>query len=236
MQKKNILAIGAHPDDIEAKCGGTLLKYKADGHNIFFVLTTSGNIGSNDYQSREEIALIREKEQLASAKLYDAEVRFLRFDDELLLDTPETRRSVLNAMRWANPDVIFTHDLTDTSTDHPITGKIVSEVILSLSAKLVPADEPPIDKKPSLFYWDNGAGIHFVPEVYVDISENMDTKMDSIAKHQSQFKWMENFVDEFLESYRTISRFRGIQSGCNYAEAFRAFRLRGYMPDFKLLP
>ena len=75
----NILAIGAHPDDIEVSCGGTLLKYKAMGHNIFIALTTSGNQGSNLHTSREEIAGIREKEQLEAAKLYNAKVRFFAF-------------------------------------------------------------------------------------------------------------------------------------------------------------
>ena len=98
----NILAIGAHPDDPEFFCAGTLLKYRALGHNVFIALLTSGNQGSNDYDSREEIAAIREAEQLEAATCYDAPVRFLRFDDELLIDSLEVRRAVINAMRWAN--------------------------------------------------------------------------------------------------------------------------------------
>ena len=148
----NILAIGAHPDDVELRCGGTLLKYKALGHSIFVALTTSGNQGSNTHTSREEIAKIREKEQLEAAKIYDGQVRFLRFDDQFLLDTPETRRAVLNAMRWANPDVILTHYPGDSSTDHEVTGKLVSLLQLSLPGKLIPADEPPMRKFPTVFF------------------------------------------------------------------------------------
>jgi LmbE family N-acetylglucosaminyl deacetylase len=60
----NILALGAHPDDVEFLCAGTLFKYKAQGHKIFIALTTSGNQGSNAIEGREKIAAIREAEQL----------------------------------------------------------------------------------------------------------------------------------------------------------------------------
>jgi LmbE family N-acetylglucosaminyl deacetylase len=233
----NVLAFGAHPDDVDICCGGTLLKYKAQGDKVFIALTTSGNIGSNLHESREEIAAIREQEQLEAAKRYNAQVRFLRHDDEGLQDTPETRRAVLNAMRWADPEVILTHFPGDPSTDHAMTGKLVSEVLLSLPGKLVPADEPPIDKKPSVFYWDTGAGINFLPEVYVDISGVMELKVEALAQHKSQYAWMGVFEPDSLSEFcRTISRFRGAQAGYKYAEGFRAFRIHAYMPNFKLLP
>jgi len=233
----NILALGAHPDDVEFFCAGTLLKYKAQGGKIFIALTTSGNIGSNLHQSREEIAAIREAEQLEAAKVYDAPVRFLRYDDEGLQDTPETRRAVLNAMRWANPDVILTHSPVDPSTDHGVTGKLVCEMILSLPAKLVPADEPPIEKKPSVFFWDISAGINFHPEVYVDISEGMGQKIQALEKYKSQYAWMGVFErDNLSEFCRTLAKFRGSQAGVEYAEGFRGYRIHGFMANFRLLP
>ena len=64
----NILAFGAHPDDVEFLCAGTLLKYHKQGHQIFIALTTSGNTGSNEIPSKEETAAIREAEQLEAAK------------------------------------------------------------------------------------------------------------------------------------------------------------------------
>ncbi|MHB1459595.1 MAG: PIG-L deacetylase family protein [Armatimonadota bacterium] len=233
----NILAFGSHPDDIEVCCAGTLFKYRAQGCKIHIALTTSGNIGSNAVESREEIASIRESEQLASAAMLDAQVKFLRYDDELLIDTPELRRDVLNAIRWANPDVILTHSVDDQSPDHAVTGKVVGEVMLSLPSKLIPADEPPITKKPSLFYWDTAAGVGFLPEAYVDITDFIDMKIRALSVHKSQMEWMSTFQDDdFFESIRILSQFRGLQCGCKFAEAFRAFRLHGYMPDFRLLP
>ena len=121
-------------------CFGTLMKYRAQGDTIFIALSTSGNIGSNCHASREEIAAIREKEQLQAAAPLEAKVKFLRFDDEELRDTPETRNAFLNAIRWANPDVILTHSPADTSTDHAATSKLITEVLLVVGAKLVPTD------------------------------------------------------------------------------------------------
>jgi N-acetylglucosamine malate deacetylase 1 len=233
----NILAFGAHPDDIEIFCGGTLLKYYQAGHQIFVALTTSGNIGSNVHNSREEIAAVREAEQLEAAALYGAQVRFLRFDDEGLQDTPETRRAVINALRWANPDVVFTNCPWDGSTDHAMTAKIISEVILSLPGKLVPADVPPISKAPSVFHWDTGAGIRFSPEVYVDISDVMEKKIEAITRHKSQYAWMDTFqIHGFIEHAEIMSRFRGLQAGCKFAEGFVPMRVHAFMPNMKLLP
>lgn len=235
----NILAVGSHPDDVEYFCGGTLLRYKEQGHNIFIALTTSGNQGSNEYDSRDEIAAIREKEQLEAAEFYKAQVRFLRYDDQGLFDCPETRRSVINAIRWANPDVIFTSHPQDPSTDHAVTGSIVNRVLLSLPGKNIPADEPPIMKKPSVFYWDTESGCNFIPEVYVDISDVMDLKIEAFSKHKSQVNWMAHFANsngDFFEDCRILSKFRGKQAGYKYAEGFIPYRKNVYMPNFKLLP
>lgn len=233
----NILAFGAHPDDVEIFCGGTLLKYAAAGHHIFIALATSGNQGSNVIEGREEIARVREAEQLEAAKAYRAQVRFLRYDDEVLIETEEVRRNVLNAIRWADPDVIFTHFPGDMSTDHNTISTIVGRVMLSLPGRNIKADVAPIKKVPSLFYWDTAAGLHFEPEVYVDITEVMDRKQQALARHKSQFAWMGVFGEQSLSDLcRIVNEFRGLQAGCRYAEGFRAYRIHGYMPNFKLLP
>ncbi|WP_460978723.1 PIG-L deacetylase family protein, partial [Pseudactinotalea suaedae] len=181
----NILAVGAHPDDIECFCSGTLLRYRAAGHRIFLALTTSGNAGSNVIPTTAEVAATREAEQLVAARGYDAEVRFLRFDDQGLHDTPQTRRAVRSAIRWANPDVILTNPPWDMSTDHAVTGKLVADLMLSLGGNLHPSDVPPITKAPSLFFWDIAAGLRFDPEAYVDISEHAEQKASLINTHKS---------------------------------------------------
>jgi hypothetical protein len=165
-------------------------------------------IGSNLIEGREQIARTREAEQLEAAKFYD---------DEGLLDSQELRRQVLNVIRWADP--------------------AVSRVMLSLPGRNVPADEPPISRKPSLFYWDAAAGLHFEPQAYVDITAEMEIKLRALECHKSQYAWMDTFqIHNFNDHCRILSELRGLQAGCRYAEGFRAFRIHGFMPDFKLLP
>lgn len=230
--KLNILALFAHPDDVEYCCGGTLLKYKQAGHKIYIALTTSGNTGSNEINSREEIASIREAEQLEAAKYLDAEVMFLRYEDEFLFDTPETRASVLTAIRWANPDVILTHHPRDYSTDHNMTAKLVTEVLLSVGGKLHPASLPPIQKTPHVFFSaENG-------KVFVDISDVIDKKVEMLKCHKSQVAWILEFHPEEEISARMIAgdHMRGIWNGCQYAESFDAHKILGFCADYRLLP
>ena len=226
----NILALYAHPDDVECCCAGTLLKYRKAGHKIYIALTTSGNTGSNEIASREQIAATREAEMLESAKYLDAEVMFLRFEDESLFDTPETRRAVLTAIRWADPDVILTHHPRDYSTDHNITAKLVTEVLLSVGGRHHPADLPPIDKKPHVFFEGT--------KCFVDITEEFDTKMKMLRCHRSQIGWMETFYEgkDFTEHISAQCKMYGIWSGSTYAEGFEAHKVLGYTADYRLLP
>ena len=235
--KLNILAVSAHPDDVDLNVGGTLLKYKKAGHNIFIVYTTSGNTGSNEMTDTKLIGETREKEALEAAKFYGAKVRFLRNDDERLLDTNETRTQVLDALRWANPDIVFTHADNDESIDHRMTSQLVRSMIPSMPGINQQSNEKPCKKRPTVFMWETSRGIGFVPEVAVDITDEFDTKVKALECHKSQFPWMSEFGNNrFTESMRIRAAFYGLRYDCKYAEVFRAWRFCSYMPNFKLLP
>ena len=236
-KKLNILAVAAHPDDVDLNVAGTLIKYKKAGHNIFIAYTTSGNTGSNVMTDTKLIGETREKEALEAAKYYGAQVRFLRNDDERLFDTNETRTQVLDALRWADPDIVFTHWKDDESTDHAMTSKLVRSMIPSMPGRNQQSNERPCAKLPSVFMWDTGRGIGFQPEVYVDVSDEMEDKVKALECHKCQNSWMAEFGNNsFSESMRIRAAFYGLQNGCKYAECFRGWRLSGYIPDFKILP
>ena len=93
----NILAIGAHPDDIEFLCAGTLALYAKQGHKIFIAVATNGNVGSPTL-SKTEISEIRKNECLQSCKLINAKLIWMNFDDEWLYDTPESRNKFIDAI------------------------------------------------------------------------------------------------------------------------------------------
>ena len=178
----------------------------------------------------------REQEMLKAAEAYDAQVRFLRNDDERLLDTNETRTQVLDAMRWANPDVIFTHSPIDESPDHWMTSHLVRAMVLSLPGINQQASEKPCDKHVSVFTWEPSFGVNNLPEAYVDISEEFDAKYEAIQHHESQKAYMDVFGSKLGEDMRIFNAFRGLQYGCAYAECFSSYKIHGYMPNFKLLP
>ena len=241
----NVLAIGAHPDDLEFMCAGTLLKCRDRGDNIFVALTTSGNTGSNTIPTKEENAAIREAEQLECCRHYGAQTMFLRFDDEGLLDTAETRRAVLNAIRWADPDLILCNPPWDPSPDHGMTGKLVTEVLLSVGGKLHPSDYPPLEKMPSVFFYNGDLSQDIVPDIFVDITDVIEEKRQLCLTHRSQFSWIadvrgstdnEEARRYFSELCMTRSRFGGMQADCMYAEGFIAHLILGYAPNYKLLP
>jgi len=218
----NILFVGAHPDDIEIYCGGTAARYAAEGHKLFFCVATNGNVGSSTH-TKEEIAAIRHREARSAAAVVGAELIWLDFDDEFLLDTRETRLKFIEAFRIARPDVVFCHWIDDYNPDHSISGRIVDDCIHMAKIPLIKTDSPAMDKKiPPVYFMDTAAGINFVPEVFVDITSTFDKKVEMVRQHASQGKWMTDVFGYKLEAFLEVpSRFRGLQASCPMAEAFR---------------
>ncbi len=233
----NVLFVGAHPDDIETFCGGTAARYHERGDNLFFCVATNGNVGSSTL-SRDEIAEIRHKEALNGAAIVDAELIWLDFDDEFLIDSRQTRLEFINAFRKARPDIVFCHWKNDYNPDHSISGYIVDECIHMAGVPNIETDEAPFGQIPPVYYMDTPAGVNFEPEIYVDISSTFKRKIEMVGQHKSQNSWMKDIFGYEMEAFLEIpARFRGLQSGVPLAEAFRpSYRwgrtfTRHYLPD-----
>ena len=217
----NVLFVGAHPDDIETFAGGTAARYKAHGDSLFFCVATNGNVGSSTLPL-DEIASIRHEEAKAGAKVLDAELIWLDFDDEFLLDSRETRLAFINAFRISRPDVVFCHWRNDYNPDHSISGYLVDECVSMAVIPNIRADEPPTNKIPHVYYMDTPAGVNFEPELYVDITETFPQKVELVSKHESQNQWMKDMFGYELKAFLEIpANFRGLQAGVKMAEAFK---------------
>jgi LmbE family N-acetylglucosaminyl deacetylase len=239
----NILAIGAHPDDVESLAGGTLAKYARAGHKVFTATATNGNIGSATLSS-EEIARVRKREAANAAALIGAEYLCLDYDDEMFYEDKSVRLKFINLVRYCKADIILTHNPVDYNPDHELTSKIVNDIAVMIPIAKLKTDSPPYDKIPAIFYFETVHGLSFVPTEYVDISDVFDIKMAMCAEHKSQSQWMkDNFTetvgqsdDDYFETVRICARYRGMQCGVKYAEGFivanDAFRIRPY----RLLP
>jgi LmbE family N-acetylglucosaminyl deacetylase len=225
----NILAVGAHPDDIETYCAGTLAKYKSLGHKVFMATATNGNIGSSTH-SMEEIAKIRKAEAAKSAAIIGAEYICLDYDDEMFFEDKEVRLKFIDLVRYCQADVILTHNPKDYNPDHELTSKIINDIAVMIPIAHLKTKNPPCDKIPKIFYWETVYGLGFVPTDYVDITDFFETKKQMLNCHESQKKWMaDNYKDafaddpsgeSFFENILLTARYRGMQSGVKYAEAF----------------
>jgi LmbE family N-acetylglucosaminyl deacetylase len=234
----NILAIGAHPDDIEMQCAGTLALYAAAGHKVFIAVATNGNVGSPTL-SREEIAAVRHKEQLASCAVIEAELIWMDFDDEWLMNDRATRVRFIDTIRQANPDVMFIHGPTDYHPDHRIAGQVAEDARIPASVRLVETALPHIAKIPHIFYMDNPAGVDFTPEVHVDITAVMETKRRMLLCHESQDTWLRAIYGEhtsIADMMLDNAKARGLASGCTYAEGFREVKTYPRTGNYAMLP
>jgi LmbE family N-acetylglucosaminyl deacetylase len=233
----NILAIGAHPDDVESQAGGTLAKYANAGHKVFTATATNGNIGSAILSS-EEIAKVRKEEARKAAAHIGAEYICLDYDDEMFYEDRSVRLKFINLVRYCKADVILTHNPEDYNPDHELTSKIINDIAVMIPIAKLKTESPPYDKIPAIFYFESVQGLGFIPTEYVDITDVMDLKMAMIHEHKSQSQWMkDNYTetvgasdDDYFESVRISALYRGMQCGVKYAEGFiaakDAFRLR----------
>ena len=217
-----IMAFGAHPDDVEIFCSGTLAKYAAQGHPVGIAVMTRGDVGSPTL-SRNEIAAVREREARNAAALIKADFFWMGYDDEFLYDSPDVRRHVVDVIRQFRPDIIVCPDKDrDYHPDNTRTGQIVWDTHVMATVANIPTGHPPAGHIHEIWFYDTMAGIDFQPEFYVDISGHWETKARMIACHESQAAWLISQYGKTPTHYAEIqTRFRGYQAGCEFAEAFR---------------
>ena len=218
----NILAIGAHPDDIEILCAGTLARYAQQGHAIILASFTSGNMGDLKVPPIE-LERIRRQEAEASAALLGARLLWPAIDDEHAFPNEAQRRVMIDLLREADPDVIFTHSPNDYHPDHRYVSQLVFDAYFQKGLPHIPGQTRPACRFGSaqVYYLDTLAGIGFTPTEYVDITSVMDTKRRMLECHQSQVKPMRELAQtDLVELIEVQARFRGLAAGCRYAEGF----------------
>lgn len=223
-----ILAIGAHPDDIEIACSGTLAKCVKRGDTVIVCHLSSGNLG-HVIIPPEELKVIRANEAKNAGKLAGIEVIHGGFDDLEIYDNNQLARDkVVDVIRYANPDLIITHNPDDYMPDHTATSRLVFDASFTatLPNYVTVTDNKDKVKQPAklvpIFYMDTLAGVEFNPTIYVDISEFIDLKIQMLNCHESQVVWMRDHDGiDFADMVKTCSRYRGYQCGVDYAEGFR---------------
>ncbi len=230
-----ILAVGAHPDDLEILCGGTLAKYANKGHKIFMAHLCNGDMGGKNI-TPEELAEIRDKEAKKSASLIGAEVLGPIAGDLDLYNTKEMRIEVVDIIRYAKPDIIITHSPEDYMPDHTITGQLVFEAAFTATLPNYKTKYPAHELITPIYYMDTVVGLKFQPTHYVDITDFFEIKKKMLLCHESQYKWIKgHHLSDPINLIETMSKFRGLQCGVLYAEAFRIENVWGRVKPIELI-
>lgn len=198
----NILAIGAHPDDIEYGCGGTLLQYGGHGHKVSLYVMTDGSFGGDP--------TIRRKEQQQAADFIGAKLSWGNLRDTEVCDNRELILSIEGMLEKVKPDLVFVNYAEDIHQDH----RAVSLATISATRYI----------KEVLFY-EVPTTFNFNPDIFVDIEPVLLKKLELLGLHASQVNKTKVKNLTILESVKSCANFRGFQGRVKYAEGFKAVRL-----------
>jgi N-acetylglucosamine malate deacetylase 1 len=231
-----VLAIGAHPDDVEFHCGGTLLRYREEGHEVVIGIATNGDLGHCEIPP-DELAQIRRSESEEAAAMLGAELIWLGIRDGFLFDDEPTRLSFVEMVRRARPDVVIAHDPMDYHQDHREVAKLAFSAAFMAGIPNLKTDSPPLNDIPSLFYMDHTAGAQFQPTDYVDVTAQFEGKIAMLGCHKSQVTWLRDHDGvDMIDLMSVIARYRGLTCGVQYAEAFKEVDSWGRMKAARVLP
>lgn len=217
----NVLAIGCHPDDLEIGCAGTLAKCRARGDKVTMCHVANGNLGHKIIPP-DELREMRIQEAKNSGRLLGIETITCDIGDLMVYEgLKEQRDKIIDVIRRTQPDLIITHSPNDYMPDHVAVSRLVFDASFAASVPQYPTAEKAEAEVVPLYYMDTLAGVGFNPTEYVDVSEFIDVKLKMLECHISQMKWMRDHDHiDFAEFVKTCARFRGLQCGVSYAEAF----------------
>lgn len=199
----NVLALGAHPDDIEFGCAGTLIKYAEKGHGVYLMVMTEGGMGGSTATRR------REGEE--AARLIGArEILWGSYRDTEIPLTKGLIDDIEKALRAIRPSFIFVHYKDDTHQDH----RVLAEAAISATRYIR-----------NVLLYETPTSVEFHPNVFVDIGAQLERKIAVLAAHASQVEKTNIPGLNILDIARAVAVSRGIQARASHAEGFIPLRL-----------
>jgi bacillithiol biosynthesis deacetylase BshB1 len=226
--KLDILAFGAHPDDVELGCGATIAKEIANGKKVGIVDLTRGELGTRGS------AEIRDTEAANAGKILGVSIREnLAFADGFFINDKEHQLAIIKMVRKYQPDVVLCNAIDDRHIDHGKGSKLVSDAcflsgLLKIETKIGEVFQEKWRPKQVYHYiqWKN-----ITPDFVVDVSDHIETKTNAILAYTSQFYdpksnepetpiTSKNFIDSVNYRAKDLGRLIGV----DYAEGFTAER------------
>jgi len=232
----SVLAIGAHPDDLEISCGGTLAKYAKAGKRVVMVCVTDGRYGRG--ASPQKMVEIRRKEAKSAVEVIGAELIFMGYPDlGLKQNDIELRMKIVDIIRKINPRVIITHAPSSFNPDHRVVSKIVYDSLIPSITYTLKSKHKACSQMPVLYYMSTVDGSGFTPEEYVDITDTLEIKLEMLSKHRSQIKvYKEKENRDILGFVKSLAIVNGFRCGVKYAEGFRKLHTWTQEITYRLLP
>lgn len=230
--KVDILATGAHPDDVELGCGGTLAKLIAEGKTVAILDLTQGELGTRGTN------VTRAQEAAEAVKILGiADRTNLKMKDGFILNTEEFQLQIVQMIRKYQPEIVLANSIEDRHPDHAKASKLVSDAcflsgLLKIETSLDNIPQKPWRPKQIFNYiqWK-----HITPDFVVDISSFMDKKIEACLAYKTQFYDPDSTEPmtpiaskDFLESLTYRAQDLGRLSGVDYAEGFTSEKLLAF--------
>lgn len=222
--KLDVLAFGAHPDDIELGCGGTLIKHIEQNYKVGIIDFTKGDLGTRG------TAEIRLKEADIAGKAMGLSIRDnLKFKDGFFQNDDFHKRELIKKIRLYRPEIVLTNAPSDRHPDHGRASQITIDACFLSGLEKIDTSQQ---------VWRPKAIYHYIqfnnlkPDFVVDITKFFDKKIDIIKKYKSQF-YDPNSIEtdtvisskEFFDSIEYRAKDLGRQTFCEYAEGFISHQL-----------
>ena len=239
-----ILAIHAHPDDVEILAGGTLALLASRAHAITIATLTPGDCGSREL-GPEQIAGVRRREATNSAALLGACYVCLELRDLAIFADDPTRRLITEAVRKARPQVVLTASPADYLCDHEAASALVRDACFAAAMPNYDTRSdrpaPVLDTIPHLYYMDpitgrDRGGNLVEPDFIVNVAATFERKREMLCQHASQRTWLRQHhgTVDYLNAMEQWTRERGHLVGLSHGEGFRRHRGHAY-PQTPLL-
>lgn len=236
--KLDVLAIGAHPDDIELACGGTLIKLVRLGRKVGVLDLTKGELGTRGTQD------IREGEGMEARKILGVEVREnLRIKDGSIEINQANKLQLVQFIRKYRPDILLIPHWLERHPDHEHAHHLCREAWFYSGLEKIETRENGVLQEPyrPRSYFHFMQAYEFIPSFIVDISDEFEQRMDAVRAFKSQFydphnNERETFLStpEFMEMLRTRFEYFGDRIGRKYGEPFFSINMIGIADPFVL--
>jgi LmbE family N-acetylglucosaminyl deacetylase len=235
---RTVLSLGAHPDDAEFMCTGTLALLRKRGWQVHIATMAPGDCGTVQY-NREEISRIRKGEATKAAVMLDGKYHCLESGDIFILyDRPQLLKAI-EIVRKVRPRIVFTLSPSDYMVDHEMASRLAQTACFCCGVVNVetPGAEP-FEPIPHLYYMDavegkDKLGAEVKPSMIVDIGSVMDVKEKMLCCHESQRDWLlkHHGMDEYVNMMKAFSQKRGRQISRPFGEGFRQHLGHAYPQD-----